>query len=331
MQPVRVPPAGEGATEAGRPGAIRSAAVLRAMAGLLWAMRGWLLLLALSIGLLAAVEPSFAWMGKTVVDSLAGARGSLADLVARYGLSFAGLFLLITVLKVVEKIVNKAVSVRLVAALQRGYLDRRSGTPGASEVAQVFFGSEVAKKGFEVVYKDAWRITIQVVSIGIWQMTLAPEWLPAMIVATIPALVAVCFFGAPIQRASTRILDLQRDIAATMHSSDRAAFVNHQRSWLRWSLWAEFLKVAADESMDVLIWLSMLVLVALAAWAGSSLLPREVTAGDVALVVVNLRLLSTPLGDIGKVYAKWHEALPAMGRAFALHDDAPESSPPLAR
>ena len=46
------------------------------------------------------------------------------------------------------------------------------------------------------------------------------------------------------------------------------------------------------------------------------LIPQEIKIAAGAAALINLKLLAGPLKDIGKVYADWREAYPAMLSVF---------------
>jgi ABC-type multidrug transport system fused ATPase/permease subunit len=292
---------------------------LAAVTGRLWR---WLALLVGVLALLAAIEPSVGWMGKAVIDALQAHDADLVAAMRQHGLSFVLLFLAITVLRLAEKVANRIVLSRLVIDLQRTYLDRRAHEEHARDVAQVLYGTEIAKKGFEVLYKDIWVIGLKTISIAAWQITLAPEWLPVMLLATLPGFLVVWAFGRSIRRTSHDILGLQAQVAGSTARTQRSLFVQIQERLFRRFIWFEFVKASADEMMDLAIWTSAITLISLVYWLDLGLLPTRVEPGDLALVAINLNLLSQPLGHIGKTYTKWQEAMPALSQIFQLRRDA---------
>lgn len=276
----------------------------------------WLLLLALMVGLQAALQPSVGWMGKRVIDGLQAGDSRLQAVLLENSLLFAGVFLAITLIKAGEKVSSKAFEIRLIIALQRVFFARRRIMTGARDVSQMFYGSEVAKRGFEVFVKDFWVISFKTGSVIVWQMTLAPEWLPLLFLATIPAIAAVALIGPAIRRASQDILGLQEAVAATVTRCGPMLLRRVQERLFGRFLRFETLKVVADDMVDLLIWFNTAALIGLSYALDIGLLPDQVSPGDLALVAVNLKLLSEPLGHIGKVYTKWQEAQPALHRIF---------------
>lgn len=271
----------------------------------------------------AALEPASAWITKRVLDIAGEPDFAVPDLVSELGLLFVGIMAGITLFGFVEKLANKAVETRLIITFQRLYLDRRPDEQGARDVSQVLYGCEEAKKAAEVLYKESWKITVSVISVLVWQVSLGPEWIPLMLISIIPALALAWSFGPGIQWLSRSILDLQSLLAHTTPHSGREQFDQHQEHWFRHSLMLELRKWMVEEGLDVVMWTTLGALI-LVSWKFDLwLLPDKIALGGTAAFAVNARLLAEPLGDIGKVYSKWRESYPAASRVFNP-DDLPE-------
>jgi ABC-type multidrug transport system fused ATPase/permease subunit len=264
----------------------------------------------------AALEPAAAWIAKTVIDFAAAPGFSIEGFVADYALIFFAIFAAQSVVKFGEKIANKAVETRLIITLQRTYLARRAQEDAATDASLVLWGCEQAKKGVEVIYKDAWKIVATTTSVLVWQVSLGAEWLPLMLLAVLPSLALVWAFGGAIQRYSQSILDLQRALAASTRRDQSLHFEQHQETWFRQTLLMEGVKWVVDDALDLVMWAMLIALVLLAWRLDLGLLPATIELGGAAAFLVNVRLIAKPLGDIGKVYGKWREAFPAATRVF---------------
>lgn len=268
----------------------------------------------------AALEPASAWITKRVLE-IAGQPGfAVPALVSELGLLFVAIMGGITLFGFIEKLANKAVEVRLIITFQRLYLDRREDEHGARDVSQVLYGCEQAKKAAEVLYKESWKITVSVISVLVWQVSLGPEWIPLMLLSVTPALALAWGFGPGIQRLSGAILDLQSLLAHTTPRAGRAAFDRHQEHWFRHSLMLELRKWIVEDGLDVVMWTALGTLILVSWHFDLWLLPDEIALGGAAAFAINARLLAKPLGDIGKVYSKWREAYPAAARVFTPQD-----------
>lgn len=283
----------------------------------IWANRWVIGVLLIALAGQAALEPASAWITKEVLNSVQNAGTTVEDVVRTFAVPVLLILGGLVVLKFAEKVTNKAVEVRLIISLQRIYLERRQEEHAARDVSQVLYGCEQAKKGLEVIYKDAWKIGAATISVLVWQVSLGAQWIPLMLLAVIPSLMLVWFFGPPIQRLSLHILDLQTELAATTGRAENGTFASHQESWFRMALVLEVFKWLADDALDVIMWTFLAVIILVAYFLDLGILPDVIEIGGAAAFIINLKLLAKPLGDIGKVYTKWREAYPAASRVFA--------------
>jgi hypothetical protein len=291
------------------------APLARDIARLVFANR-WPLCASLALlAAIAALTPSLGWMGKAVLDSLDGDGDLFAALMAQ-GPLFAGVFALLTVLKVADKPVGKFVEARFIVLMQQIYLARRRSERQTQDISQMLYGCDVAKKGLKVAYDDVPVMAFTLISVASWQAALAPQWLPVMLLSAAPAALLVWFLGPWVRRASESMLDAQSGIAGTTSGTLGAALAGHQRDWIRRVVEMDLLKGLGEETMDLVIWTCFLALTLSLYASGSSLLPQIITPGDFALVIVNLKLVSDPLTKIGKIFIHWQEALPALQRVF---------------
>lgn len=276
----------------------------------------WLAASILSTIIYAALEPSLAWIGKTFVDQLQQDGDAIASSLWEYALVFGGLIAGLGLTKFGNQVLNKIYESRLFIILQRAYLAKRGKEQSAEDVSRLLYDSEQAKKGLDIIYKDSWKIVSQTVSVLVWQLSLAPAWIPALFITVVPPLFLIFAFGRLIQTASIEVLGLQGKIAGSTARTKQLELFRHQESFFRHSLRLESLKAGAEVLMDLLTWIGLLILLILALVFDAGILPRPIEAGDLALFIVNLNLLAKPLGDIVKVYNKGRETYPAVVRVL---------------
>lgn len=276
----------------------------------------WLAAAIISTIIHAALEPSLAWIGKTFVEKLQADGDAIASSLWEYALVFGGLIVGLGVTKFGNQIINKVYESRLIICLQRAYLQLRGQENGAEDVSRILYDCEEAKRGLDILYKDSWKIVSQTISVVVWQLTLAPNWLPALFLTVIPPLFLVFTFGRLIQGASKEILGLQGKIAKSTHREKLLELFNHQEEFFQQSLRLEVFKSGAEVLMELLTWIGLLFLVMLALIFDVGILPRNIQAGDLALFAVNLNLLAKPLGEIVKVYNKGRQSYPAVLRVL---------------
>ncbi|TVP65146.1 MAG: ABC transporter ATP-binding protein [Nodularia sp. (in: Bacteria)] len=282
------------------------------MARVLLTYPQWLAAAIISTVVVAALEPSLAWMGKKVVDDLKEGSTDLSSTLPNYVLVFGGLLFGLGLIKFGDKLIDKIYTTRLIICLQRTYLQRRGKDRGAEDISRILYHCNRAKPGLDIIHKDAGKIIAQSVSVIVWQLTLAPAWLPALLIAVIPPIFIGFIFGKFIQVASLKMLTAQENIASSTTDAKKLELIEHQESFYRHTIRLEMFKSGTEILMDLLTWFGLLVLVLLSVVFNVGVVPQDIQAGDLVLFWGNLNLLSKPLGSIVKVYNKGREAYPAL-------------------
>jgi hypothetical protein len=286
------------------------------MAATLWRLRGFVGLLMAALAAKAAVMPAYAWLARDAVETMRLPAASLAGVVAAVAPMGIVIVLAIATAEFAEKMASKAMEARLLLSLQRTYLARRAGEDAPRDVSQVLFGCEVARKGFEAVYKDGWRIPAEIIGVLAWQFSLGAEWVPLMLAAVLPALACVWLLGHRLEETSRQILAWQGGIAAATARGREGDFAATQERIFRFTLRFEVLKWFTERGLDAVLWTFVGVSALVAWWIAPELLPGGGEIAGAAAFLVNLRLLMKPLSDIGKVYVKWREAAPAIASVY---------------
>jgi hypothetical protein len=212
----------------------------------------WLAAAIISTIVVAALEPSIAWMGKKVVDDLKKGNVDLNSSLANYILVFGGLLLGLGLIKFCDKFIDKIYEVRLIICLQRTYLQRREKERDAEDISHILYHCNRAKAGLDIIHKDSWKIVSQTISVIVWQLTLAPKWLPALLIAVIPPIFIGFIFGRFIQRSSLKMLTAQENIAASTTEAKRLELIEHQESFFQHTIRLEVFKSATEILMDLL-------------------------------------------------------------------------------
>jgi len=284
------------------------------LAGLKWFVAALLLVLTAK----AALTPSFSWLAKIGVDTVKAPDATVIGVITTVGVPFLLIMCGKYLVDFGERLASKMTEQRLIIALQRIYLQRRNGEQPTRDVTQLLYGSEIAKKGFEVLYKDFWRIGSAIAFILIWQLTISPAWVPLLILSIVPALLFTWLVGPRIQQASRLVLILQKMIAARTGRLRRGDFERSQERLFRSMIGLEIFKWLAERGMDAVLWLSFGLWVGLSLLLDLNLLPDNRDVATASGVAVNLALLAVPLSEIGKVYTKWREAMPALQKIYWL-------------
>lgn len=275
-----------------------------------------------ALGITAALMPSFAWLSKQVVGRIERGETDPWSLLPEFLPLFLAISTGLFIAEFGEKMLSKVMEFRLIIALQRSYLERRLSANIPQDVAHVLYGSDIAKKGFQVMYQDAWKIVTVIASVLIWQLSLGPEWIPLLVASVLPTILFVGFFGPRIQKSSREILDLQSKITEATGNEQRDHLHAHQERLFRVNLRFHILKWLAEDASDVVMWLAFAVAVSIAYSFNIGGSVRNITLAELSVLVVNLRLLVKPLGDIGRVYTRWREAYPALLRSLTPESKA---------
>lgn len=303
-----------------------SALVLAALP-ILWRVRlpilaGWAML-----AVIAALAPSIGWMGRQVVDGLETAGVGLAEILLANGWAFGLLFTLLTVLQIADKPVGKWVESRIVIELQNTYLARRRRIHATEDAALVLYGADEAKKGLKILIDDVPKLVFTLTSVGIWQMALAPEWLPFMAAALLPAGLWLWLLARPVQAHARRALSAQIGIAGATAEPQAAGLGREQTRWMRASVVIDLFKGLGEAGLVWMIWTTFV-----AAVLGTLLLVpdtalgRDLTPGEFVVTMVNLALFVDPLSKLGKIVMHLAQSRPALARALGLETKVNEGS-----
>ncbi|MFN3986739.1 MAG: hypothetical protein ACK4KV_14685 [Rhodocyclaceae bacterium] len=271
----------------------------------------------------AALSPSFAWLTKRVVAAIEAGVTDPWRLLPEFVPFFLAISIGLVAVEFGEKILNKVVEYRLIIAMQRSYLEKRQKADVSQDVAHVLYGSDVAKKGFQVIYKDSWKIVTVVTSVLLWQLSIGAQWLPVLVVSALPTIFFVWFFGSRISHRSREILDLQSRISEATGSGERSRLHHHQERFVSTSVRLHILKWLAEDASDIVMWTSFAAVAAIAYVLGIGPSVKDISLAELSALAVNLKLLAKPLGDIGRVYTRWQEAHPALIRSLVPASEQP--------
>jgi len=290
--------------------------LLLEMGRVLFKLRISLFALLLTSALIAGLSPAFSWISKDFVGRIEAGQvdpwALLPEFMPIFLLVMSGLILA----GFSESILNKVIETRLIIAMQCAYLERQQVTRVSQDVAHVLYGSDVAKKGFQVIYKESWQIITVTTSVILWQLSLGAEWVPMLILSIIPTVLFVWYFGHRIQHSSRQILDIQSCISEAAGTRAHLHLHGHQERFFNAMFRMHIFKWLAENASDLVLWASFALLVVLAILLGVGPSMQEITLAELTALVINLRLLSKPLGNIGRVYTRWQEAYPALLRSL---------------
>jgi ABC-type multidrug transport system fused ATPase/permease subunit len=264
-----------------------------------------------------AIAPVQAWLTKEVLDEIStGSRRFMLGELLGYAPLAMAIFLGLALLQIAEKLFNRMLDDRLLIDLQRIWFDRRGdGCPG-EQVARSLNDCENARKILDLFQKELWVVAIGLPAVVIWQLNLAPDLLPAPFVSTLIPFAAALLFGGPIQRYSLSLLRLIAEIGSAVARGDRADLHREQERLYVKRIRFEFIKQASEAIASFAFWAGLVVVLLFSASGVWQLLPAEMSAAEIGVFLVNLKLMAKPLSEITKVYNKAREGWPAVGRVL---------------
>ncbi len=270
-----------------------------------------------------AVEPIQAWLAKEVLAEISkGERLFWMTELLEYAPLAIGVFFALGLLHIAEKLTNRMLDDRLLISLQRTWFERRGEGCIGEQVARSMNDCENARKILDLFQKELWLVVVGLPAVILWQLSLAPELLPALLVTSaLPFLVAL-LFGGLIHRYSLNVLRLVAAVASAVARGERTDLYREQEGFyhnrIRFELW----KQMSEATADFAYWVSLVLVLLLTTSGLWPLLPEQLSAAQIGVFLVNLKLISKPLSEITKVYNKWREGWPAVRRTLRPIEEA---------
>jgi len=267
--------------------------------------------------LMAGLDPVQAWLAKNVLNRVS--RGetvfALRDLLPYAWLSL-GVFLGLGFIRLGEKVANRMFDDRMLIELQREWFQHCSGSCAGERVARTINDCESARKIYDLVQRDLWMGIVGLPAVFIWQMSLEPRWVPALLMAAIPPFCVALFFGGGIQKGSLLILRFVTEVSKAVVAGDRAELFAKQEGFYRQRVKLEFYKQSSETLVELSRWPGVALVLALSGIGVWQVAPARVGAGEIGVFLVNLALLIKPLMELTKLHNKIREGWPALRRIF---------------
>lgn len=264
-----------------------------------------------------AIEPVQAWIAREFLNDITQGTETypLTDLLAYAPLAI-GVFLGLGLLTLWEKMSNRMLDDRLLITLQRTWFERRHLADPGEQVARAINDCEQARKPLDLFQKELWLTLVGLPSVLIWQVSLDASLLPALLVAATPPFLAALVFGGFIGRASHRSLIALAEVGRAVGAGRRDSMHAGQEIYYGHRIRFEWWKQCSEITADFAGWLGLVLVLLLSVSGAWQLLPDQITAGQIGLFLVNLRLIGKPLGEMAKVYNKMREGWPAVRRVL---------------
>lgn len=292
----------------------------------LWSSPPWFVAHVVTVAALTALEPGTAWVAKDAVGALEKAQGALAGIA----LPNAGLYLSIALglalLRMAEHMSNKVYESTVVFALQRIMLHRRPAVRPGEDATRMTYDCIEAKKSLSPLYTNLWRDACKLVAVALWQLTLAPAWLPALLLSLLPPVLGILWLAPHIQRAKRNVLEDNCRVTAHAPEGVTAGLLRSQRRLLGRFVTLEAWTGGMEALIRLSAWPMLLALVLICHAPDLPLIPQTLAMGDLAAVLVGLALIQKPVVELGKSYVTLRGNWPALMRSMYPH--LPEGGAP---
>ena len=287
--------------------------------GVLAASPFWLAAHVATLAALGALEPGAAWVAKDAVGALEKAQGTLADLALPNASLYLAIALGLALLRLAEHLSNKVYEATVVFALQRVLLRRRPEVRPGEDATRMVYDCIEAKKALSPLYTNLWRDLCKLAAVALWQLSLAPAWLPALGLSLLPPVVGILGLAPHVQKAKRRVLEDNCRVTAHAPEGVTDGLLRSQRRLLE-----RFVRLEAwTGGMEALIrlsaWPFLLALVLVCRALDLPLMPARLAMGDLAAVLVGLALLQKPVVELGKSYVTLRGNWPALMRSLYPH------------
>ena len=292
----------------------------------LWSSPFWFVAHIAALAALSTLEPSVAWVAQDAVGALEKAQGALAGIV----LPNAGLYLSIalglSLLRMAEHMANKVYESTVVFALQRMMLRRRPEVRPGEDVTRMVYDCIEAKKSLSPLYTNLWRDLFKLAAVALWQLSLAPAWLPALTLSLLPPVLGILWLAPHIQKAKRRVLEDNCRVTAHAPEGVTAGLLSSQRRLLGRFVTLEAWTGGMEALIRLSAWPMLLALVLVCHALDLPLIPESLAMGDLAAVLVGLALIQKPVAELGKSYVTLRGNWPALMRSMYPH--LPEGGAP---
>jgi len=282
----------------------------------------WLLALTILPNIVTpALQPVQAWLAKEVLARVAkgDTRFALPELL-QYAPYAVAVFLGLGLLHLFEKVGNRMFDDRLLIDVQRAWFERRGTGCVGEQVARATNDCKNTVKIFDLLQKELWVVLVGVPAVLIWQLTLSPELLPALLFSALVPFAASLLFGGLLQHLSHRGLLLLGSVSSAVARGDRGDLHRGQEQLYRNRVRFELSKQASEVIADLAFWLALVLVLLLSIGGIWPLLPAELSAAQIGVFLVNLNLLNKPLQAMARMHNKSREAWPSVRRALRPHE-----------
>ncbi len=279
----------------------------------------WLLLLTILPNIInLMLKPAEAWLAKEVFSEvIKGDNSFLLTSLLQYIPIVIGIFIVLSLLEMSEKMTDKMLDERLYISTQRLWFSRKKNNSSVSEdISKSVYDCKLARKSLDILKKDIWVVIVGLPSVIIWQISLAEEYvLPLLIVGIFPFLISLCF-GKLIAKYSNYSLQFISSVSSAIANNNVKDMYTEQEKYYKTKLSGEWWQQCSEVLSNTSHWLIMAIMILLSVYDIIPLLPKELSPPDVAAFLVNLKLINKPFQELVALYNELHKAYPAIKRVL---------------
>lgn len=264
-----------------------------------------------------AIAPIQAWLTSEVLAEVSKGNRSFGLIELLNYVPYAvAVFLGLAILQILEKVGNRMYDDRLLIDVQRRWFEIRGEDCAGQHVAKATNDCKNAVKIFDLAQKEIWVVLIGAPAVLLWQINLSPELLPALIVSAFIPFASSLVFGQIIQQLSLRGVILVGNVSSAVAQGDKQRLHNEQEKLYRNNIRFEATKQFSEVISEFAFWLALVLVLALS-WSGLwPLFPEHLTAAQIGVFLVNLKLISKPLNAVTKMHNKIREGWPSVRRVL---------------
>lgn len=278
--------------------------------------RPWLLFF--SVGSQIAfnsLEPSMALIIKRVTGAFEKGPENLTEAILHQTPLFLTLVAVLSLLRLLCNWSKGVFDSAIVLALQRKYLERRLHINPQEDVSRMMFDCLEAKRALDPFHFDLWRNGPRLVSVLTWQYSLAPVWLPLLLVVTAPHLLSILLFTPLQQHARKVMLRANSRVARCSQTSLPRLQKRQQRLLGRWA-WLHFWTGCMNAFMEWAGWPTLVLILLGSQYFNLGLVPTPIRLSDLAVFTFNMSLIGLPIRELGMIYTKIRGHWPAVIRVL---------------
>ena len=174
----------------------------------------------------------------------------------------------------------------------------------------VLYGAGVVSDGFSNLYSAPYSIFISILSIMIWQANLSMEWLPIVAISMVIAFIFVVYSSSFMRKAGENILTARQGVMGAVSRDLINGRHEQQKEVFKWEINKRVYSLIIKTLRDWIMWVSIIFVTVVAYLLDMLIMPSSLSLTDLAVLLVNVKLLKGPLGKASHAIMEWQETYP---------------------